>query len=344
MKVMKLTGLRQMEMLEVSEPRITDPHQVKIRMKAVGICGSDIHYYTHGNIGTQVVEYPFAVGHEGGGVVVEVGEQVKRVKVGDAVAIDPAMPCFACSQCRKGRFHTCEHLRFRGCPGQAEGLLAEYVLMPETSLYPLYGQLNCEHAALSEPLAIGLYAVKLAGDIAGKTIGITGMGPIGECVLVCLKAKGAGKVYATDKIDIRLQYARQNGADWTANPNTTDVVAAIAREQPEGLDIVFECSGQPDALAQTLELLQPGGKLLIIGIPETNHIQFDINLLRRKEITIINVRRQNECVDETLELIANSQVRIDHWVTHRFPFEKSQEGFELVSHYRDGVLKAMICL
>jgi len=331
-----------MEMMEEPEPQISAQDQVKIRMKTIGICGSDIHYYAHGKIGDQVVEYPFAVGHEGAGTVTEIGAGVSRVKVGDEVAIDPAMPCYSCNQCKVGRYHTCEQLRFRSCPGQAEGLLAEYVVMPENSVFPLYGKLNPDHGALSEPLAIGVYAVKRGGDVKGKKIGITGMGPIGECVLVTVKAKGSGKVYVTDKIDIRRQYAKNNGADWTGNPEQTDIVADILKEEPKGLDIVFECSGDPEALAQTLHLLKPGGTLAIIGIPASDYIQFDFNVMRKKEITVVNVRRQNECVDDTLELIANGQVEIDNWITHRFSFEESKKGFDLVNTYGDGVLKAMI--
>ena len=339
---MKLTGLCQMEMHDIPEPEIADPHEVKIRMKSVGICGSDIHYYKSGRIGSQVVEFPFTVGHEGAGLVEEVGASVTRVSVGDAVAIDPAMPCFKCSQCLAGRAHTCENLRFCGCPGQAEGLLSEFVVLPETSLFPLYGKLGSEQGALSEPLAIGVYAVRRAGEVAGKTIGITGMGPIGQAVMAPLRAKGAGDIYATDKIADRLRYARNNGAAWTGNPDTADVVADILAQQPKGLDIVFECSGSPEALAQTLLLLKPGGKLVLIGIPEEEHITFNFDIMRRKEIDVVNIRRQNECVDETLELIAASRVQVDNWITHRFPFEQTKAGFDLVANYADGVLKAMI--
>lgn len=342
MKIMKLTGILEMEMHEQPEPEISDPHEVKVRMQSVGICGSDIHYYKSGRIGSQVVKFPFTVGHEGAGVVEETGEAVTRVKVGDSVAIDPAMPCFDCSQCRAGRSHTCENLRFCGCPGQAEGLLSEFVVLPETSLFPLYGKLGSEQGALSEPLAIGVYAVRRAGEVAGKTIGITGMGPIGQAVMAPLLAKGVGDIYTTDKIDMRLQYARNNGAAWTGNPDTMDIVAGILAAEPKGLDRVFECSGSPEALAQTLLLLKPGGKLVLIGIPEEEHITFNFDIMRRKEIDVVNIRRQNECVDETLELIAEDKVTVDNWVTHRFPFEETKAGFDLVTAYGDGVLKAMI--
>ena len=140
MKAMMLTGIRQMVMKEIPEPLMVKPNDVKIKMSVVGICGSDIHYYTQGQIGSQVVEYPFAVGHEGAGIVVETGKSVKRVKAGDRIAIEPAMPCWECDQCLAGRHHTCRKLRFLGCPGQAEGCLMEYIVMPEESCFPLPGK------------------------------------------------------------------------------------------------------------------------------------------------------------------------------------------------------------
>ena len=132
MKKIVLTGICRMEPVEAPVPEIRQPDEVLIRMKAVGVCGSDVHYYDSGKIGSQVVQYPFAVGHEGAGQIEAVGSGVKRLRPGDRVAIDPAMPCFGCDQCRAGRFHTCRHMRFLGCPGQAEGCLAEYIVMPES--------------------------------------------------------------------------------------------------------------------------------------------------------------------------------------------------------------------
>ena len=175
MKAMMLTGIRQMEMKEIPEPLIVKPNDVKIKMSVVGICGSDIHYYTQGQIGSQVVEYPFAVGHEGAGIVVETGKDVKRVKAGDIIAIEPAMPCWECDQCLAGRHHTCRKLRFLGCPGQAEGCLMEYIVMPEESCFPLNRRLIPDHGAISEPLAIGVYAVKKSGGVKGLDVGILGL-------------------------------------------------------------------------------------------------------------------------------------------------------------------------
>src|SRR5512135_1898006 len=190
MKAVMLTGIRQMKLVEVPEPEVIDPKDVKIKMSVVGVCGSDIHYYTKGNIGSQKVEYPFTVGHEGAGVVIETGRDVNRVKPGDAIAIEPAMWCGECDQCRSGRHHTCRKLRFLGCPGQAEGCLSEFIVMPESSCFPLSGKLTPDHGSISEPLAIGVYAVKKAGAMKGLNVGIFGYGPIGMSVMLAAKAIG----------------------------------------------------------------------------------------------------------------------------------------------------------
>jgi len=160
MKAMMLTGIRKMEMKDIPEPMIVNPIDVKIKMSVLGICGSDIHYYTKGQIGTQKVDYPFTVGHEGAGTVVETGPSVKRVKPGDRIAIEPAMPCWECDQCLAGRHHTCRKLKFLGCPGQAEGCLMEYIIMPEKSCFLLDNKLTPDHGSISEPMAIGVYSVK----------------------------------------------------------------------------------------------------------------------------------------------------------------------------------------
>ena len=337
-----LTGIRQMEMKEIPEPAIVNPNDVKIRMSALGICGSDVHYYTQGKIGSQKVQYPFTVGHEGAGVVVEVAKDVKSVKPGDTIAIDPAMPCWECDQCLAGRHHTCRKLRFLGCPGQAEGCLMEYIVMPEESCFPLSGKLTPDHGSISEPLAIGVYAVKKSGGVKGLKIGILGFGPIGMSVMLAAKAKGAKSVYVTDKIDPRLTIAVKEAASFAGNPLKEDIVAKILQKTKLGLDIVFECCGQQDALDQAVEVLKPGGKLVVVGIPEFDRWSMNVETTRRKEISLQFIRRQVDCVKPTLEMMNNGLINIDNMITHRFPFIKSKEAFDLVADYRDGVMKAMI--
>jgi len=337
-----LTGIRRMQMMEVPEPKVLSGKEVKIRMDVVGVCGSDIHYYTTGRIGSQVVRYPFPVGHEGAGTVVEIGKEVTRVKPGDRIAIEPAMPCGECDQCLAGRPHTCRKLRFLGCPGQAEGCLQEYIVMPESSCYPIPHSMTSDQAAISEPLTIGVYAVQQSVPMEGKHIGILGFGPIGMSVLLAARAEGAGKIYVTDKIDARLAIAQKCGATLTVNVNKEPATEVISWAEPLLLDAVFECCGQQDALEQAIDLLKPGGKLMIIGIPEFDRWSVPVDKTRHKEICIQNVRRQNHCLEKTLHYLSSGKIDVSLMPTHRFPFEKTNEAFDLVAGYRDGVMKAMI--
>ncbi len=330
-----------MAQFEVPEPRISSPTDVIVEMRRMGVCGSDVHYFAEGKIGTDIVDYPWTVGHEGAGVVTQVGSAVERVRPGDRVAIDPAMPCWTCDQCLAGRPHTCRNLRFLGCPRQAEGCLVEQIVLPETSCYPISEGLSFEEAALVEPLSIAVYAAQLAGDLSGAMVGVLGAGPIGVCTLLAAKSAGAERLFVTDLIDDRLA-ATEWIADWAGNPGTTDVISEIACGEPAQLDIIFECCGRQAALDQAIQLLRPGGRLLIIGIPETNRISFDINLLRRKEIAIQNVRRQNDCTQRALDLLESKEIDVKPMVTHCFDFQDAQDAFDLVAGYRDGVVKAML--
>lgn len=331
-----------MKMMEVPLPAIEKKTDVLIRMKTLGVCGSDIHYYVSGKIGSQVVQYPFAVGHEGAGQVEAIGEGVSSVKPGDRIAIEPAMPCWDCDQCNAGRPHTCRNLKFLGCPGQAEGSLSEYIVMPETSCIKIPDVMSYDQAAISEPLAIGVYAVKQSIPLEGAKVGIFGFGPIGMSVLLPALAMGAKEIYVTDKIDKRLEIARGTGATLTANPDKEDVVKKIEDAVPELLDVVFECCGEQDAIDNAVDLLKPGGKLMVIGIPEFERWSFPVDKSRHKELCIQNVRRQNEALQPALDLMAEGKVSVDAMATHRFKFEDSKKAFDLVAGYKDGVMKAMI--
>lgn len=344
MKTAVLTGIRQMEVRDVAAPAPPSGRDVLIRMAVVGVCGSDIHYYSSGRIGSQVVQYPFAVGHEGAGVVEAIGSEVTRVRPGDRIAVEPSVSCGRCDQCLAGRANTCRSLIFLGCPGQMPGCLSEYLVMPENSCFPIADGMTLTQAALSEPLAIGVYAVRLSIPMAGARIGILGAGPIGLSVLTAARAEGVAAVYMTDRLDDRLAVARGAGAKWTGNPDSQDVVDGILDAESLGLDTVFECCGQQEALDQAVRLLKPGGKLMLVGIPESDRVSFSIDLLRRKEICVQNVRRQNESVQATLDGLASGALDVDFMVTHRFPLACAREAFDLVAGYRDGVVKAMVHL
>lgn len=342
MKAAVLTGIRQMEIVDVPDPAEPGPNDVLLKVEQVGVCGSDVHYYTTGRIGTQVVQYPYRVGHEFSATVLKVGADVDNVEPGDRVAIEPAMSCWECDQCREGRPHTCRKLRFLGCPGQAEGCLSELITMPSECCFHIPESLTLEQAALVEPLSIGIYASRLAGKLAGKNIGILGFGPIGISVFLAAQKAGAADIYVTDRIAERLAAAESQGAVWTGNPDNTDVVKEIAAREEHLLDCIFECCGKQEAIDSAVELLKPGGRLMLIGIPQVDRIGFNIDLCRRKEICIQNVRRQNHCMQAAVEMLADNPGIMDFAITHRFPLSESKAAFDLVDSYSDGVIKAMI--
>lgn len=344
MKSILLTGIKGLALREIPKPALVDDNDVLLRVAKVGICGSDVHYYAKGRIGSQVVSYPFTVGHECSAIVEKVGRQVTKIRPGDRVAVEPAMSCWACDQCLEGRPHTCRRLRFLGCPGQVDGCLSEYIVMPDDCCYPIPDSMNLEHAALAEPLSIGLYAVNLAELMPGSRIGILGAGPIGLSVLLAARFTGASVVYMTDKVDERTRIALAAGATWSANPDRDDIVEAITTREPLLLDAVFECCGQQSAVDQAVALLKPGGKLMMVGIPDQDRISLPIDVARRKELCFQNVRRQNHCLQAALDLIAGGRIPVEFMVTHRFPLENTSEAFDLVHGYRDGVVKAMVSL
>ncbi len=339
MRAAVLEGLRTVALRDVPEPVIRSDRDVLLRVDAVGMCGSDIHYYASGRIGSQVVRYPFVVGHELGGTVLAAGRAVTRVKPGDLVAVDPAMPCFACDQCRAGRFHTCRNMPFLGCPGQASGCLCERIVMPEASCFPVPEGFTAEDAALVEPLSIGCYAARLSGLASGGSLVIQGSGPIGLSVLLAAREAGAGRITVSEPLACRREAALRLGADEAVAPGALD--ALLAERAPLGEDIVFECCGKQEALDQAVPLLKPSGTLMLVGIPSVDRVSFSIDLLRRREIRVQNVRRQNECVRAAIRLLERRPVART-MVTHRFGAEQAGEAFETVAGYRDGVIKAMV--
>jgi L-iditol 2-dehydrogenase len=344
LKAVFLTAPQKLTLQNVPAPHLDKPNNVLLRMQAVGVCGSDIHYFKSGRIGDQIVQYPWIIGHECVAIVEKVGPAVTTIKPGDVVVIDPLVACGNCDQCLTGRRHTCRNQRFLGCPGQLQGCLSEYLVMPEDCCFPFPKQLSLNDAALAEPLSIGIYAIALMEQRQAETtaIGILGCGPIGLCVMTAAQVAGIETIFVTEKLDYRLTVASRLGAAWTGNVEKSDVIAGILAQRPAGLDAVFDCSGDQQAFDQAIRLLKPGGAFFIVGIPETDRVSFDISLLRRKEIAIQNVRRQNDCVRKAVELIASGRMKTEVLVTHRFALSQAQEAFETVADYRDGVVKALI--
>jgi L-iditol 2-dehydrogenase len=342
MKSIKLISKLAFGEFDEMMPVLDDINKVLIKIAAVGVCGSDMHYYKHGRIGEQVVEYPYTIGHEAAGYIEKIYGDSKDLKVEQLVAIEPAVSCGQCDQCRAGRHHTCRHIQFMGAPGQIQGLMKEYVTVPTQNVFPVPESFSANEAAFVEPMSIGTYAVKL-GQISEKdNIGIIGVGPIGMSVLLSLKYWGNNQQYVWDKLDYRLENAKKAGVLWSGNPEKIKIQKELQNILPEELDIVFECCGEQEALDTALDVLKPGGKLVIVGIPSEDRISFDMNDLRRKEISIINVRRQNHSVEDAIKIIDHFRPLDGFLITHTFNYNQTNEAFKLVNDYADNVVKAVV--
>jgi len=342
MKAAFLTGVRAIEIREVPAPKVAREDDVLVRSKAVGVCGSDLHYYLSDAVGGDKVKYPFIPGHECAGIVEEVGKAVTRVKPGDAVVIEPAVSCGACDQCRTGRPHTCRKLLFLGHYGELTGGMAEFALAPERNCVPLPAKMSAVQGALAEPLSIAVYAAGLAGSVRGKTAAVLGTGPIGLCVVMTLIAESAGAVYATEKVEARLAAAVTAGAGWAGNPDREDIVAEILARESLGLDLVFECCGEQSALDQAVALLKPGGTLVVVGIPLETRMSFESGKLRRREIRVQSVRRQNKCLEKAVAMIHTGRIKVDFLATHFFKLDRARDAYETAAERRDGVIKAIV--
>lgn len=338
MKAVKLVSPGKFEIVEEELPQCDKDNYALIKIASVGICGSDMHYYSEGRIGEQVVEYPFTIGHEASGYIEEINSANSKFKKGDLVAIDPALACHDCDQCKAGREHTCRNLLFMGAPGQHEGLMKEFVWVPITNLFSVDESYTPQDAAFIEPLTIGVYAVELSKISLNERCAVLGTGPIGLSVLMSLIHKGNDDIISTDKLDYRLATSSNLGAEVTLNASDED----YAEKFPGEVDVVFECAGKQDAIDFAVDVLKPGGRLVIVGIPSEDKVHFDISTIRRKELQIINVRRQNNCMDKAIDIYKSFKQFSDYLITHNFSIEDTNEAFKLVHNYEDNVIKVMI--
>lgn len=342
MRAAVLTGVRKVEVREVPDPGLRAPDDVLLRTAVAGLCGSDLHYFVADTVGGEKVRYPAIVGHECAAVVERTGPAVTRVRPGDRVAVEPAIFCGACDQCLAGRMNTCRSIGFLGHPGEKDGCLAELFVMPERNCFPLPAGMSFAEGMLAEPLSIALHALQLANNAPGKSIGVLGSGPIGLCLVQAARLLGVAEVFATDRVEARVEAARKAGARWSGNPDREDIVRSVLTARPLGLDSVFECSGDPAAMDQAVDLVKPGGTIFQVGIPLIERVPLRFRVLRRKEIAIQNVRRQNNCLERALDLIAGRTLAVAWLATHSFLLADAQQAFTVAADRTDGVLKAAI--
>lgn len=329
------------EIKEVDVPKL-GPKEVLVKMMAVGVCGSDVHYYEHGKIGDFIVKEPLILGHECAGMVAAVGEDVTKFSVGDRVAVEPGVPCGKCEQCQKGQYNLCQDVEFLATP-PIDGAFAQYIAHPEDFLFPIPDSLSYEQASLNEPFSVGIQACKRAGVQPGSTVVITGMGPVGLMAVVAAKAFGATRIIVTDLADIRLEEALKLGATETINISKEDPVERIQEiTNGKGADYAFETAGHPAALHSAVQSLAVGGSLSIVGLPQQEEIALNIPFIGNRELNIYGVFRYANTYPMGIEMLNNTDADLDSMFTDSYELKDTKAALERALNNKQGSLKVMV--
>jgi L-iditol 2-dehydrogenase len=298
-------GIRRIEIDDVPMPS-PRAGEVLVEMTAVGICGSDLHYFRTGQIGARALRFPHILGHEPAGLVAALGKGVRGLKVGQTVAIEPGISCGRCRACRQGRLNLCYNVRFLGSPGVA-GAFQRFLAMPAACVKPVPKGVDPMLASAVEPLAVALHSAKLIGLRRGETVGIVGAGPIGLSALALARAMGARIVAVSDPRQARRTTALRLGAASAVEP--VDFVEAVRGATGRlGAAAIFECSGAPEAFDAAVAAAERGARIALVGIPEANTVSVDAHAWRQRELEVVHVHRSNHAVLPVLRHLARSDL------------------------------------
>jgi len=319
------------------------PGEVRLKIASVGVCASDLHYYRDGRIGSTVVEEPLVIGHEASGIIDAVGDGVTGLAVGDRVAIEPTNPCGECEFCLAGHFNVCPNVKFFGTPPE-NGCFRDYLTWPANLALKLPDNVSLDEAAIVEPLAVGIYAVKLAELKPEHTVAILGAGAIGLSVLQAAKIAGVKRVIVSEPVKERRALAVNLGADDVIDPSATDAVAEFVRLTDGGADVVVECTGEDDATLEASRIVRILGRIVVVGIPDRDFYTFEASPSRRKEMTVVFCRRSNACAELAIEWVADGKIDAACMATHHFSLEDAAKAMELAMSKSNGVIRAMVVL
>ena len=342
-KVRALVLERQHEMAlrDIDLPLEVGPGMVKIAIHTVGVCGSDVHYYTHGKIGPFVVNDPMVLGHEAAGTVVEVGEGVTHLKVGDRVCMEPGIPDPNSRASRLGMYNVDPAVTFWATP-PIHGVLTSEVVHPANYTFKLPDNVSFAEGAMVEPFAVGMQAATKARITPGDTAVVLGAGPIGTMVALAALAGGCARVIVADLAQPKLDIAAKYQGIIPVNIREKDIVAEVADlTEGWGADIVFECSGSPQAWKTIMSLLRPGGVIVAVGLP-VDPVPVDIASASTKELRIENVFRYAHQYDRAIALIASGKVDLKPLISETFAFEDSVKAFDRAVKARPSDVKLQI--
>ncbi|MFD1864388.1 zinc-binding alcohol dehydrogenase family protein [Planococcus chinensis] len=336
MKAVQVPTAHELRIIEQERPAVVNADDVLVKIKRVGICGSDMHIY-HGT--NPLATYPRIVGHEVAGEVAEVGSAVTGLQPGDHVVVEPINYCGECYACRKGRPNVCEKLSVFGV--HEDGGMREYAVLPEKQLHSVNKDLSWDEIVLAEPYTIGAQAVWRGNVEAGDTVLIQGCGPIGICILKLAKIAGA-HVFMTDLSEERMAFAKESGADEVINAGKESVKDRILElTDGTGPNVVIDAVGMPATVELSIDLVSPAGYVVVLGFDERPSAIPQLPITK-KEITIVGSRLQTNQFGKVVDLLNSGELRSDGLITHKFALDDVQEAFSYVENNPDKVRKALI--
>jgi len=336
MSVAIMEGAGHIECRSIAKP-LASKNEVLIRVKANSVCGSDLHYYHEGAIGSMAINEAFVPGHEFAGIVAEGSGLAHGFEDGTLVAIDPAQPCHDCEWCHSGNHHLCPNGLFVGGP-PTNGAMAEYIAVPASTLIRVPESFSAQQAALLEPLGIAIHALDLAKLRPATDIVIIGAGTIGLYTLMLALISGAGRACVIEPLAYRREKAIELGADATFE----SLEEYLSFTKQRGADVVFEATTSPNGPDHATQAARIGGKVILIGIPDGDKFTLTASLVRRKGLTLKMSRRMGHIYPRAIRLVESGKIDVNAIVTHVMPLKDVKKAFELMSNYEDKVIKIVL--
>lgn len=341
MKAAVMEGIGKIGFEERSIP-VPKADEVLVKLDYVGICGSDLHYYETGAIGDYVVEPPFVLGHEPGGVVVEVGADVKHLQVGDRVALEPGKTCGHCEFCKQGKYNLCPDVVFFATP-PVDGVFQEYVAHEADLCFKLPENVSTLEGALIEPLAVGFHAAIQGDAHLGQKAVVMGAGCIGLVSMMALKARGVSQVYVVDIMEKRLEKALELGADGVINAAKEDVLErAVQLTGGKGMDLVVETAGTEITTRQAIQIAKKGSNIVLVGYSRTGEMTLPMSLVLDKELTFKTVFRYRHIYPMAIDAVASGKVNLKGIVTDIFSLDEAQKAMDYSVNNKADIVKAVI--
>ncbi|XP_068635001.1 sorbitol dehydrogenase-like [Aristolochia californica] len=309
------------------------PHDVKIRMKAVGICGSDVHFLKTMQLASYIVKEPMVIGHECAGVIEEVGSEVKHLVAGDRVAIEPGISCWRCEPCKNGRYNLCPEMKFFATP-PVHGSLANQIVHPADLCFKLPDNVSLEEGAMCEPLSVAIHSCRRAVVGSETNVLIMGAGPIGLVTMLAARAFGSPRIAIADIDDHRLSAAKDLGADEVVRvskymEDVDEEVAKIHKAMGHRVDITIDCAGLSKTMTTAMNATRPGGKVCLVGMGH-NELTVPLTSAAQREVDIVGVFRYKNTWPLSIEFLRTGKIDVKPLITHRFGFSQPEveEAFE----------------